>query len=107
MPICTECLKQIVRSEAEVISCCKCNVIAHLACVNVNITKEHFEKLKKGSENFICYKYRTASNNAILQGRSSITEQPEKLLSGNDNQSTSPTVTALSPAFLKQDIGGG
>lgn len=39
-------------------TCFKCNGLAHLNCINVNISKQSFESLKKGTSAYICNKCR-------------------------------------------------
>ncbi|XP_051175675.1 uncharacterized protein LOC127290897 [Leptopilina boulardi] len=67
MPECLECNEQVSRKTDKSCECAKCNGIVHLACANVNITREEFNSLKKGVYKFICTKCR---DNATSQSNS-------------------------------------
>lgn len=72
MTICAECLKHITRGEKRVIACGKCRSLFQLTCINVNLTKNQYGKLEKGSESFICVKCKPHTTGGISQRKSSL-----------------------------------
>lgn len=103
MAICTECLNHIIRAESEVIYCSKCNSFAHLACVNINLSKKQFDKLKKGTDSFICYKCKNLKSDTSSQQKESSSVSTAKLFRGTSlsDINNPTTVTTLSPAFTE------
>lgn len=69
MGVCLLCSEQVSRKLSDSVTCVKCNGLAHFNCINVNISKQSFESLKKVTSAFVCNKCRPKSAGSDTSGR--------------------------------------
>lgn len=99
MGVCLLCDESISRKASDSVSCAKCNGLAHLNCLNINISKQSFEGLKRGTSVFVC---KICNAKSAGSGTSTRKGSTSSLPENSTNQSTdnSRLPTDISPAVI-------
>lgn len=109
MGVCLICEHSIIRKASEAAACAKCSGLAHFTCININISKNSFDGIKKGTHLFICNKCKKKSSSGDISKRDNTpvrNSEGEKKIPDDKQNENMPAVSedvlnAIQAAILK------